>query len=86
MTTPLDLKVHLARDAETGRWYIAESDIPGLWLEAPTASALMDRVALAAPEMIELNLQEILARFGATTEAFRSNVLPVFDSPLDLAA
>ena len=46
----------------------------------------MDRVALAAPEMIELNLQEILARFGATTEAFRPNVLPVFDSPLDLAA
>ena len=46
----------------------------------------MDRVALAAPEMIELNLREILARFGATTEAFRPNVLPVFDSPLDLAA
>lgn len=86
MSRALNLNVHLARDAETGRWYIAESDIPGLWLEAPTASALMDRVALAAPEMIELNRQEILARFGGTATTARPNVVPVFDSPLDLAA
>lgn len=50
-----ELRVHLARDAKTRRWYIAESDIPGLWVEADTPGALMDRIADAAPELIELN-------------------------------
>jgi hypothetical protein len=60
MGDKFELNVHLACDEETGRWYIAQSDIPGLRLEADDAFKLMDRIKEAAPELIELNLGEIL--------------------------
>ena len=89
-----ELSVHLAKDEASGRWYVAASDIPGLWLEAATATALMDRIAAAAPEMIELNEAEILeacrakgARIPRRHGSGRRQpvVRPVFDSPLELA-
>ena len=59
MPETFELKVHLACDEETGRWYVAESEIPGLWLEADDPMALMSRIQEAAPELIELNQEEI---------------------------
>jgi len=94
MAETYELKVHLAHDEETGRWYIAESDIPGLWLEAADPMALMQRIQEAAPELIELNQKEILATCAARAEARqpkrndpipRAAIRPVFDSPLELA-
>ena len=94
MRETFELKVHLACDDETGRWYIAESDIPGLWLEADNPMALIARIQEAAPELIELNNEEILAacRAKATTtthsrnaQTARPSIMPVFDSPLALA-
>lgn len=94
METAIELRVHIAQDTESGRWYIAESDIPGLRLEADDALALIERVREAAPEMIELNVAEILAKHSidvddAPTAAdfakIRHGITPVFDSPLDLA-
>lgn len=85
MAEVIELKVHFARDEESGRWYIAESEVPGLRLEAETASRLIERVSLCAGEMIELNMAEIVE-----TKMLRSGqklrVRPVFDSPLELAA
>jgi hypothetical protein len=94
MNETFELTVHLARDDETGRWYIAESDIPGLWLEADDPIALIERIKLAAPEMIELNEAEIIAscrsraktrKPWAVTGLPRPSIRPVFDSPLELA-
>lgn len=94
MHTEFELKVHLARDDESGRWYVAESDIPGLWLEADSATALMDRIADAAPELIDLNQDEILAaclkRTGKAPKPkqaapARPAIRPIFDSPFELA-
>ena len=81
---PIELKVHLAYDEEAQRWYVAQSDVPGLRLEAATAPALVERLAEAAAELIELNREEILktqVRRGRPPVA----VTPIFDSPLQLA-
>ena len=82
MPDRLELDVHLARDGETGRWYVAQSDIPGLWLEADDPIALIERIALAAPELIELNTDagSVVDRASA-----RHRIRPVFDSPLELS-
>lgn len=85
MTDRIDLDVHLARDAETGRWYVARSDVPGLWLEADSAAALLTRVEQAGPEMIALNMAEIVARAVPAGGRPVVRVLPVFDSPLEPA-
>ena len=86
---PIELKVHFAQDDETGVWYIAESDIPGLRVEADSAEALMRKVADVAPDLIELNVEEILAAHGAEgqsgTQRPRLNIRPVFDSPMPVA-
>lgn len=85
-----ELKVHLAEDEESGAWYVAESDIPGLWLEADDPVALIERIKAAAPELIKLNQEEIirncLSRDAEVDWAsMRPSVRPVFDSPFSLA-
>ena len=95
MGKSFELKVHLAQDEETGRWFVAESDIPGLWLEADSATDLMLRIEEAAPELIALNEAEILAAYKArddgrrrevaVKQAKRPSIIPVFDSPVQLA-
>ena len=95
MRESYELKVHLAQDEESGRWYVAESDIPGLWLEAETPAALIERIQQAAPELIELNQEEIIAACRArdasephpvSTASSAAAWRPVFDSPMPLAA
>jgi len=82
MPNRIELDVHLARDPETGRWYVAESDIPGLWLEADDPIALIERISVAAPELIELNAPGASVTDRASA---RHRIRPVFDSPLELA-
>jgi len=82
---PVGLCVHLAFDAQTRRWYVAASDVPGLRLEADDPAALIRRIEQAAPELIELNAEEVSRRFGIRPgDAVR--LTPVFDSPIELAA
>ena len=81
---PIELKVHLAYDDEADCWYVAHSDVPGLSLEAPTATALMERVTQVAAELIELNQSELLKKHVRHERASVA-VTPVFDSPLRLA-
>jgi hypothetical protein len=95
MNETFELNVHLACDTETGRWYVADSDIPGLWLEADDPLTLIERLKEAAPEMIALNEAEILASCRAKMKQAnpariamdhpRPTIRPIFDSPLQLA-
>jgi hypothetical protein len=80
----IELKVHFAHDEDADVWYIAASDIPGLRLEAATPQELMERVVQCAPEMIELNLAEIVNKRVSRRKPTVS-VTPIFDSPLELA-
>lgn len=82
----LVLTIHLAHDQEADVWYVASSDIPGLFLEAATPQELISRINEAAPEMIALNRPEMLAGHGADVETIQHiSLRPVFDSPMDLA-
>ncbi|MCA1653354.1 MAG: DUF1902 domain-containing protein [Sphingomicrobium sp.] len=96
----IELKVHVARDEETGVWYIAASDIPGLRVEADTADELIRKVDDIGPELIELNIEEIVAAQkpsraaktrtkpdspGRPPDRPRTVIRPVFDSPLAVA-
>lgn len=87
--TPVELKVHFAQDQETGLWYIAESDIPGLRVEAESADELIRKVSDVAPDLIELNVEEILASHSARRRRNAPkpplNIRPVFDSPMPVA-
>ena len=47
--------VKLVWDNETNRWYTETNDVPGLVLESDSFDKLVDKVRLAAPEMLELN-------------------------------
>ncbi len=79
------MHVHIAEDDETGRWYIVTSDVPGLRLEADDAVSLIRRIELAAPDLAEANAAEIERLHGiAPGSAIR--IVPVFDSPIQLAA
>ena len=46
--------ITIARDDETQRWYAINDDIP-IALEDGSLDALICRVKIAAPEMLELN-------------------------------
>jgi len=91
MEETFELKVHIACDDETGRWYVAESDVPGLRLEDADPAKLIARIEMAVPELVELNLDEIVESCRARKpEAYakhsevewkRPAWRPVFDSP-----
>lgn len=100
MPKKIELLVHLAFDDEAKVWFVAQSDIPGLSLEADTPHELMARIEGCAHEMVELNIGEIVeAAFASemarqrprpnsfTPAAKRPpvSVRPVFDSSFDLA-
>jgi len=48
--------VKLVWDEETDIWYTETSDIPGLVLHSSSFDTLIERVRLAAPELLEENL------------------------------
>lgn len=85
MREDIDLKVHLAFDDEAGVWYVAESDIPGLRLEASDPMELVKRIGEAAAEMIELNLGEIVAVQGSKAPR-RVGFTPIFDNAFPVTA
>lgn len=42
-------------DDEAGVWVATSEDVPGLVTEAETAEALMDKLRVLVPELLELN-------------------------------
>lgn len=90
MAKAIELKVHLAQDGATGIWYIAASEVPGLRLEADSVHELIRKIEDVAPELIDLNREEIAASHGkrlAGSEAQRPPVTirPLIDTPLPIA-
>ena len=47
--------VKLIWDDESCKWHCESDDIPGLLLESNSCDALIERIRMAAPEMLELN-------------------------------
>jgi predicted RNase H-like HicB family nuclease len=62
--------VHAEWDAEAAVWVVSVSDVPGLATEAPTVEALVAKLEILIPELLEANGQsgtepapfELLAR------------------------
>jgi predicted RNase H-like HicB family nuclease len=92
MEQEIKLNVHLAFDDEANVWYVAKTDIPGLILESESVEELIRRIQDAAPQMIELNAQEILDTYCPEQPVQKvsrarppMSWLPVFDSALAVA-
>jgi hypothetical protein len=49
-------RVKLVWDSESNCWYTETDDVPGLILGSESFDNLVEKVRLAAPEMLELNL------------------------------
>jgi len=47
--------INFSWDAEARVWIAMSDDVPGLVLESGSYDALVERVRLAAPELLELN-------------------------------
>ena len=65
MTT---LEIRAEWDAEAGVWVAASEDVPGLVTEAATLDALVERLQVIIPELMELNC-------GITGQAFSFRVI-----------
>jgi predicted RNase H-like HicB family nuclease len=48
-------------DPEAGVWYVCESDVPGLVAEASTIEEMNRLLQVRVPELLELNLPNLLA-------------------------
>ena len=49
-------KVMLTWDEEENMWVATSDDIPGLVLESNSYEALIEKVKIASPELLELNI------------------------------
>lgn len=53
------LKINAEWDGDAGVWVATSCDVEGLAIEAGTIDALIDRLKIVIPELMELNHQEI---------------------------
>jgi len=81
----IELKVHLAFDPEAEVWYVSESDVPGLRLEADDPIELVRRISENVAELIALNAEEV-ARNHIKRDRRPVRFTPVFDNPLSVPA
>lgn len=51
----MDYVVNLEWDCEASVWCATSNDIPGLVLESGSIDALIERVKIAAPEIMKMN-------------------------------
>lgn len=51
----MDYVVNLTWDADALVWVATSEDIPGLVLESGSFDAIVERIRIAAPEMLKLN-------------------------------
>lgn len=53
-----NLNVYVSVDADAKVWFVESSDIPGLNVEATTFEKLVEIVIDAAPELIQVNIEQ----------------------------
>lgn len=51
----MEYVVNISWDSEARVWYATSDDIPGLIMESESYDTLLERVKLAAPELLKLN-------------------------------
>jgi len=49
------VQVLCAFDEEAGVWFVEESDVPGLHVEAPTQEDMLEELRQLLPELVRLN-------------------------------
>lgn len=86
----IELQVHLAQDPQTGLWYVASSEVPGLRLEAESVHELIRQVEDIAPELVDLNRDEIAASHdtrlsGPPDQRPPVAIRPIIDTPFAIA-
>jgi len=59
-----EYKVNFMWDEEAAVWVATSDDVKGLVLEHGSLDVLMERVKLAAPELIELNNEDYPKQFN----------------------
>ena len=52
----MDCKINVTWDCESDRWYTKTSDVPGMALDSGSFDALIEKVRMVAPDMLEANL------------------------------
>lgn len=83
----VELKVHVAFDDAERIWYVRQSDVPGLRLEADALYELIRKIEDVAPDLIALNADEILAAQGLGSLPMPAvTIRPIFDTPLAIAS
>jgi hypothetical protein len=52
----MECKIKLLWDDESDRWYTKTNDVPGMALDSGSIDALIEKVRMVAPDMLEANL------------------------------
>ena len=56
----MDYKVTLTWDNEASMWIATSDDVPGLVLESNSYDALIERVKIAIPDLLEINNNSLI--------------------------
>ena len=65
----MDCKVSLTWDNEAYVWLASSTDVPGLALESGSLDALIERVKIAIPELLDLKDTALTIDFHAERQA-----------------
>lgn len=52
--------INVQWDDEAHVWYVEDSNVPGLVAEAPTVEAIQALLRVRVPELLELNMPQLL--------------------------
>ena len=55
----MNCSIKLIWDSESDRWYTETNDVPGLALDSGSFDALIEKVRLIAPDVLEMNCNYI---------------------------
>jgi len=61
----MEYKVSLSWDDEASVWLASSADVPGLALESGSLDALMERVKVAIPDLLDLKDTDLTIDFRA---------------------
>ena len=56
----MNFKINVQWDDDARLWYVEDSNVPGLVAEAPTVEAMEALLHVRVPELLELNMPQLL--------------------------